>query len=1005
MKLQFDPSLTYQQEAVAAVCDVFEGQTAKPALFTVADNLEEQFAAGQNLYSAQQGVGNLLRLDQEDLLKNVRAVQARHGLPQSESLGQELHFDIEMETGTGKTYVYLRTLLELNKRYGFTKFAIVVPSNAIKEGVKKTLDITKEHFRELYNNVTYDYFVYDSDHIEKIRDFAVNTDIQIMVIIIDAFQKKMNLINRDNDKKFGGARPIELLRETNPIVVIDEPQSTISTDKQLEAVRSLHPLCTLRYSATPVRVENKLYKLDAVDSFNKKLVKGIEVDSFAVQDAHNDAYFCLKSVDNRRSPITAKIEIDKKMKSGAVQRKTVMVRQGDDLYEKSGGRDIYAGYIVNDIYCGAGEEYVDFASRPEVLHLHEVVGEIHADEIKRQQMRATIEEHLEKELLLQPKEIKVLSLFFIDKVTNYREYDNEGAHKGKYALWFEEIYRDLIGKPKYKELRKALHGAEVEVDLVHDGYFSADKGSKEKPGKWKDTKGNATVDESTYNLIMKEKEKLLSFDCKVRFIFSHSALKEGWDNPNVFQICTLNETASVIKKRQEIGRGLRLCVNQKGERQYDRSVNILTVIANESYDEFAAALQKEYQEDGIRFGVLELADFAELVAPDEKGEENVLGLEKAKKLITFFREHEYIDALGKVQENLRRDLETGDLPLPEELTSCRKEIEDVCRRACGRLPIQDARKREAVVLNKEVYLSEDFKALWDKIKWKTRYHVQFSTDKLLEECRKEMAAELKVAAAKIIQTRAEVTIEESGVQTKTTLPGRARQVQEHRGALPDVVAYLQNETNLTRRTIVELLTGTRRMADGTWKPFDEYGDRLEAFRRNPQLFMEKTAKIVQKIMRKMIVDGIRYERLGDTEFYRQELFASEELQGYLESNMLKSKKTPHNYVIYDSKNEKNFAAEFERDPDVKCFAKLPAWFKISTPLGSYNPDWAILFDIDGEKKLYFVVETKGNIDVEHLRPVEREKIHCGKAHFRALGEAAAFAAIDDYEKFRTNVCV
>ena len=369
MKLQFDPSLAYQQEAIAAVCDVFQGQTTKPALFTVAENLEEQFSKGQDLYGAHQGVGNRLRVDDEDLLKNVRTVQARHGLPQSEHLDKKaLHFDIEMETGTGKTYVYLRTLLELNKRYGFTKFVVVVPSNAIKEGVQKTLDITKEHFRELYHNVTYDYFVYDSDHIEKIRDFAVNTDIQIMVIIIDAFQKKLNLINRDNDKKFGGARPIDLLRETNPIVVIDEPQSTISTESQLEAVRNLNPLCTIRYSATPVRVENKLYKLDAIDSFDKKLVKGIEVDSFAVRDAYNDAYLCLKSVDNRRSPITAQIEIDKKMRSGTVQRKTIKVRQGDDLYEKSGGRDVYTGYIVNDIYCGAGEEYVDFTSRHNRYH-------------------------------------------------------------------------------------------------------------------------------------------------------------------------------------------------------------------------------------------------------------------------------------------------------------------------------------------------------------------------------------------------------------------------------------------------------------------------------------------------------------------------------------------------------------------------------------------------------------------------------------------------------------
>ena len=1003
MKLQFNPSLAYQQEAVAAVCDVFQGQTAKPTLFSVADSTEEQFASGQNLFGPQQGIGNRLLVDTEDILKNVRAVQARHALPQSEHLGQELHFDIEMETGTGKTYVYLRTLLELNKRYGFTKFIVVVPSIAIKEGVKKTLDITEDHFRELYHNVTYDYFVYDSKHIEKIRDFAVNTDIQIMVIGIDGFQKELNLINRDNDKKFGGARPIELLRETNPIVVIDEPQSTISTEKQLEAVRTLNPLCTLRYSATPVRVENKLYKLDAVDSFSRKLVKGIEVDSFAVQDAHNDAYLCLKSVDNRKSRITARIEIDKKMKSGSVQRKIISVHQGDDLYEMSGGRDVYAGYIVNDIYCAAGEEYVDFTSRPEVLHLHEAVGQIHADEIKRQQIRATIEEHLDKELLLRTKGIKVLSLFFIDKVANYRVYDDAGAHKGKYAIWFEEIYRELIGKPKYKELRAALHGEAEESGLVHDGYFSADKAAKNATPRWKDTSGTTTADDSTYNLIMKEKEKLLSFDCKIRFIFSHSALKEGWDNPNVFQICTLNETASVTKKRQEIGRGLRLCVDQQGERQYDRSVNILTVIANESYDEFAAALQKEYQEDGVRFGVLELSDFAPLVLRTEQGEEKPLGLEKAKEIIAFLREQSYIDAVGNVQKELRRDLERKELHLPEKLMPYRTAIEAICSRACTSLRIQKAGDREKLALNKAVFLSEDFKALWDRIKWKTRYHVDFSTDELLEKCRAEMAAELRVTAAKIIQTKAEVTIEEGGVQAATLHPGRARESYAHEGALPDVVAYLLRETNLTRRTIVELLTGTRRAADGTWKPFDAHGNHLEAFRRNPQLFMEQTAKIVRRVMKSLIVAGIRYERLGDTAYYRQELFASEELQGYLESNLLKSEKTPYNYVIYDSKNERKFADAFENDPEVKYFAKLPAWFKISTPLGSYNPDWAVLFDIDGEEKLYFVIETKGNVDADHLRPVEKEKIHCGEAHFRALGNVAAFEAVDDYEAFRMNM--
>ena len=458
MKLKFDSTLDYQQEAIAAVRDVFQGQTPKQSLFTVAAIANEQMALVFGSESQQltlgQGIGNRLMLDEEDLLNNIRAVQLRHGLPQSASLpNHKLNLDIEMETGTGKTYVYLRTLLELNKAYGFTKFIIVVPSVAIKEGVQKTIEITREHFRGLYSNVNYDAFVYDGMHIEKIRDFATSNDIQIMIITVQAFEKDKNVINNFNDKKFGEMRPIDLVRETNPIVIIDEPQSVIGkddgNDKRFEAVQNLNPLCTIRYSATPVRVENKLYRLNAVDSFAKKLVKGIEVESFAAQDDHNEAYLLLKSVNNKKSPITARVEMDIQNKKGVVQRKAVTVKQGDDLYEKSGGRDVYEGYIVKDIYCAEGSEYMDFTSCSDILHLGKAIGTVHDDEMKRQQMRATIEEHLNKELELNPKGIKVLSLFFIDRVVNYREYDAEGnAVKGKYAKWFEEIYQDVIRRPK-----------------------------------------------------------------------------------------------------------------------------------------------------------------------------------------------------------------------------------------------------------------------------------------------------------------------------------------------------------------------------------------------------------------------------------------------------------------------------------------------------------------------------------------------------------------------------
>ena len=1017
MKLKFDSTLDYQQEAIAAVRDVFQGQTPKQSLFTVAAIANEQMSLGFGDESQQltlgQGIGNRLMLDEEDLLNNIRAVQLRHGLPQSNSLpNHKLNLDIEMETGTGKTYVYLRTLLELNKAYGFTKFIIVVPSVAIKEGVQKTIEITRDHFRGLYSNVNYDAFVYDGKHIEKIRDFATSNDIQIMVMTINSFQNDLNLINRYNDKKFGESKPIDLVRETKPIVVIDEPQSTISTDAQVEAVESLNPLCTIRYSATPIRVENKLYRLNAVDSFAKKLVKGIEVESFAAQDDHNEAYLLLKSVNNKKSPITARVEMDVQNKKGVVQRKAVTVKQGDDLYEKSGGRDVYEGYIVKDIYCAEGSEYMDFTSCSDILHLGKAIGTVHDDEMKRQQMRATIEEHLNKELELNPKGIKVLSLFFIDRVANYREYDAEGnAVKGKYAKWFEEIYQDVIRRPKYHDLWHRLHNEDDEAELVHDGYFSADKGKKNEPGHWKDTSGSTAADDSTYNLIMKDKERLLSFDCKIRFIFSHSALREGWDNPNVFQICTLNETKSTIKKRQEIGRGLRLCVNQTGERQYDANLNILTVMANESYDEFASSLQKEYEEDGIRFRVLETANFANILVPvpaeeaatDAAGEETAyLGTEKAEMVMESLKEYGYVDDEGNIQESLKADIQQNKFVVAEELAPYKAQIQEICMQACRTVPIHQKRERREAVLNKEVFLSPEFKELWDSIKWKTTYRVDFSTEELLRRCRKQMALEMKIPSPKIIQTKADLTIGTGGVETKV-VADRAVSTYGSSNFLPDIVAYLQNETNLTRRTIVELLTGTRQDAAGNWVKFDDYGNKLKDFRKNPQVFMENTAKILRSVMKSLIVDGIKYQRLGDSEYYCQELFESEELKGYLESNMLESTKSPYNYVVYDSENERQFAQSFEDNEDVYLYVKLPDWFKISTPLGSYNPDWAVMIDQNGEKKLYFVLETKGNIDTDALRKTESEKIQCGREHFAALGDKAEFMPVDNFTEFMHSI--
>lgn len=988
MKLQFDANLEYQEQAVSSVVDLFRGQTPKQSNFTVSmyDSM------GQGTFFSSTGIGNKLELDEEDILDNLKEVQLRNGLKQSTALEHgKYDFDIEMETGTGKTYVYLRTIFELNKNYGFTKFIIVVPSIAIKEGVKKSLDITKEHFDMLFDSTPYDYFVYDSGKLSQVRDFATADNIQIMVINIDAFRKsftdpekenKANLIHRSNDK-MNGMRPIDLIAETNPFVIIDEPQSVDTTPKSKEAIASLNPLCTLRYSATHVDKHNCVYKLDAIDAFEMNLVKQIEVASFATADYHNRAYMLLKSVDNKKSPITAKIEIDALVK-GEVKRKVVTVKQGSDLSEKlSGNRAIYEGYIVDEIYCEKGEEYVSFTMKPEILRIGRAVGDIDDTAVKEQQIRKTIEEHLNKELILSSKGVKVLSLFFIDRVANYRYYDDDGvAHKGRYAELFEKHYKELIQRPKYKKLIDAGIISDDET-VVHNGYFSVDK-----KGVFKDTNGNTTSDDDAYNLIMKDKEKLLSFDTKLRFIFSHSALREGWDNPNVFQICTLNETNSDIKKRQEIGRGLRLCVNQTGERLHGSSINTLTVMANESYEDFAKKLQKEYETDeGIRFGFIEKHTFANITVTDENGEVSYLGAEKSAAIYKVFEEKGYVDNKGKVQDKLKKALKDNTLEVPDEVKNSLPAITAVCKKISGNLNIKPASEKKSISLNKQIYLNPDFKELWDRIKYKTAYSVSFDSAELIKKCSVEMKANLSTSSAKLIYSKAELKHTAGGLET-TEKVHTAVSSGEETQLLPDIVTYLQANTSLTRRTLVAILKDS---------------STLDMFKKNPQRYMEDVSKIITANMKAILVDGIKYTKLGDDEYYAQELFDTEELTGYLEHNMIEAQKSVYEYVVYDSDNEAEFAQNFEANEDIKLYAKLPDWFKISTPLGSYNPDWAVLIEKDGDKKLYFVIETKANVSEQALRQTEYQKIKCGKKHFEALGNAVVYKATDDFNKFSESI--
>lgn len=991
-ELKFDANLGFQQEAIQAITDIFRGQKVCASNFTVRKTVEEI-----NLREDVQGYSNRLELLLEEILENVHAIQLRNGQAQSpEAMVKTMNFSIWMETGTGKTYVYLRTIFELNKLYGWTKFIIVVPSIAIKEGVKNSLDLMASHFETQYNNVPFDYFIYDSDKLNQVRNFAVSSNIQIMIINIDAFRKvasdparesKANIIHRYHDKMLG--KPIDFIASCNPVVIIDEPQSVDNTDKAKEALGYLNPLCTLRYSATHRKKDRfcMMYKLDSVDAYEQKLVKQIVVAGIDVEHSHNKAYVRLVSTGNKDGVVSAKVELDV-LSKGAVTRKTVSVKAGDTLFQKSGKRSMYDGWQIDDISCREGDEYILFLNQTEPLRINQVLGGTDDDFIKQVQLRKTIEEHLDRELQLSHLGIKVLSLFFIDRVANYREYDSDGnAVKGKYARWFEEGYANLICKPKYDTL---FHDVDITTlpEKVHDGYFSIDKKGREV-----DTSESRQADkdnaERGYQLIMKNKTLLLSFDSPVKFIFSHSALKEGWDNPNVFQICTLNEISSDMRRRQMIGRGLRICVNQQGERVPGFDVNTLTVMANESFQDFATNLQHEIEEEEeIRFGLVEEHTFANISVVNADGRPEYLGLEKSRLIFQDLKERHLISPGGNVQNTLKENLRDGTMTYPAEVARHANLITAVLKKICGNLNIKNKGNARPVSLNKERFLSPEFKELWDKIKYKTTYRVDFDAEALLEECAKSLADEAKLVVTypKYIFGRGKVNVTQGGV-TITDEKNNTEPFTFDDFALPDVIGYLQNETNLTRRTLAEMLIRSKRLDD---------------FRKNPQMFIDGAIAIIKNTMSKFVVDGIKYQRLGNSDIWAQELFESEELTGYIDQNMVQTTNNGlYEYTVYDSDIEREFAKKLDANEDVKVFAKLPEWFKIPTPLGTYNPDWAIVVEKDGRKRLYFVVETKGTDLFDELPPPQQAKIKCGEAHFAALAEDGIrfMSPIANYDRF------
>ncbi|MCL5028986.1 MAG: DEAD/DEAH box helicase family protein [Bacteroidetes bacterium] len=878
MKLHFDANQTYQKDAISSVVKLFEGQPLNKGDFEISGN-------GGALTLSELGFGNNISLTEYEILKNLNQVQSENEINLSGQLerfsfrdingdGKEKpvetafpNFTIEMETGTGKTYVYLRTIYELNKVYGFSKFVIVVPSIAIREGVLKSLQITEDHLQNLYNRTPINYYVYDSRRLPQLKNFATSNAIQILIINIDSFTKDTNIINQYRDST-NGKRPIEYVQATNPIVILDEPQN-METDARKKGITNLNPLFVLRYSATHKYIYNLIYKLDPVKAYDLGLVKQIEVDSVYSENDFNDAFIQLENISSAKTKITAKIKIDVNT-GGGVKRKSIKIDSKHyDLYELSGKRDQYKDLLVNGI--NYEEQFIEL-SNGKILKAGETTGDFR-NEIMKIQIQKAVEEHFIKEKQLGEKGIKALSLFFIDRVANYRSYDESGnIIQGKFATWFEESFERF--QKKYPRLIK------YDKEKVHNGYFAQDRS-----GHYKDSSsGESKDDDDAYHLIMKDKERLLDANEPLRFIFSHSALREGWDNTNVFQICTLNETGSVMKKRQEIGRGLRLCVNKDGYRVFDKNINRLTVIANESYETFARTLQKEIEDDcGIQF--------------------------------------------------------------------------------TGR--VKDKRDRVSIKLKKNYELDQRFLDLWDKIKYNTRYRVNYSTEELIKSAVKAIKKMPEVTVPVIRSIKTGVDIVKEGVGGHQ-INFNSYRINDYNSVVPDVAGFIQSRTELTRSTIIKILRESGRLNDVI---------------KNPQLFLDMAVKEIKDVLTDLMIEGIKYERMGETEYYKMELFADKDLEGYKEYlyKVRKEDKTLYNYIPWESEVERKFAEDCETNENIEFYIKLPNWFVINTPIGTYNPDWALIYKND--EKIYFVAETKYSLDPMKRYSYENYKIKCGEKHF------------------------
>lgn len=1012
MKLQFKHQ-KFQADAAKAVVDVFAGQPYLTPSYMMdrGSGFYQQTLTEEEDFTGWSNQKIVPELNDRLILEHINTIQRANQIKPSTKLEGKFNLTIEMETGVGKTYTYIKTMYELNRAYGWSKFIVVVPSIAIREGVYKSFQVTQEHFAEEYGKKIR-FFIYNSTQLTEIDRFASDSSINVMIINSQAFNAKGKDARRIYMKldEFRSRRPIDIIAKTNPIMIIDEPQS-VEGKQTKENLKQFNPLMTLRYSATHKSdsIYNMIYRLDAMEAYNKRLVKKIVVKGITESGSTaTESYIYLESINLSKAAPTATIQFDMKGATG-IRKITRTVSEGYNLYDNSGQMEEYKqGFVVSRI--DGRDDSVEFINGIK-LYAGDVIGKVSEDQLRRIQIRETILSHIQRERELFYKGIKVLSLFFIDEVAKYKQYDAAGQPmNGIYAEMFEEEYKDIIdslqidrGEDDYMKYLSA-----IPADKTHAGYFSIDKKGKMIDSKANEKRENSkekmSNDVVAYDLIMKNKELLLDRDPKkspVRFIFSHSALREGWDNPNVFQICTLKQSSSDVRKRQEVGRGLRLCVNQDGERMDTNvlgndvhNVNVLTVIASESYDSFAKGLQNEIAEavaDRPKAVTAEL--FIGKVIKDDKGNEQVVDGDTGRAIHFDLIVNGYIDKKGVLTDKYYEDKANGELKVAEEVADSAASVIEIIDSIYDSRAMQPENARSNNVeleVDESKLAMPEFKALWSKINSKSVYVVDFDTDELVRKSIDSLDRKLRVSkiyfkvetgAMEQIKSKEELLSGASFVKEESASYGNV--VAASSNVKYDLIGKLVDETGLTRKAVIQILQGIQPAT-------------FNQFKSNPEEFIIKAAALINDEKATAIIEHITYDVMDDK--YGTDVFTDPTIKGRLGVNAMKAKKHLYDHIVYDSSNEQAFATELDTNTNVAVYVKLPDGFYISTPVGHYNPDWAIAFYEGTVKHIYFVAETKGSMNSMQLRLIEESKIHCAREHFKAISNGeVVYDVVDSYK--------